>query len=99
MVKDMNVSVTLMRTIVTKDLQLFPYKKRKRQFLTPLQKHKRLERAQLLLRELKVGTTEQEIIFSDEKLFTIEAQINNQNDRVYAKSSADIEHSMRTVFR
>ena len=29
----------------------------------------------------------------------IEAQINNQNDRVYAKSSADIEDSVRTVFR
>ena len=82
MAKDMNVSVTSMRTIMTKVLQLFPYKKRKRQFLTPLQKHKRLERAQLLLRELKAGTAEQEIIFLDEKLFTIEAQINNQNDRV-----------------
>lgn len=97
--KDMNVSNTSMRTIVRKDLRLSPYKMRKRQFLTPLQKQKRLERAQILLRELKTDTAAQEIIFSDEKLFTIEAQFNNQNDRVYAKSSADIKDSVRTVYR
>ncbi|XP_076042036.1 uncharacterized protein LOC143025940 [Oratosquilla oratoria] len=97
--KDMNVSNTLMRTIVRKDLRLSPYKMRKRQFLTPLQKQKILERAQILLRELKTDTAAQEIIFSDEKLFTIEAQFNNQNDRVYAKSSADIKDSVRTVYR
>ncbi|XP_076044978.1 uncharacterized protein LOC143027553 [Oratosquilla oratoria] len=91
--KDMNVSNTSMRTIVRKDLRLSPYKMRKRQFLTPLQKQKRLERAQILLRELKTDTAAQEIIFSDEKLFTIEAQFNNQNDRVYAKSLADIKDS------
>ncbi|XP_076044989.1 uncharacterized protein LOC143027560 [Oratosquilla oratoria] len=95
--KDMNVSNTSMRTIVRKDLRLSPYKMRKRQFLTPLQKQKRLERAQILLRELKTDTAAQEIIFSDEKLFTIEAQFNNQNDRVYAKSLADIKDSVRTV--
>ena len=67
-------------------------------FIT-LKSCKRLERAQLLLRELKVGMAEQEIIFSDEKLFTIEASINNQNDRFYAKSSADIKDSVKTVFR
>lgn len=99
MAKDMNVSVTSMRTIVKNDLQLSPYKMRKRQYLTPAQKHKRLERAKLLLGELKAGTAEREIVFSDEKLFTIEATVNNQNDRVYAKSSADIDDSVRIVFR
>ena len=46
---------------------------------------------------MKSGTTDKEIIFSDE--FTIEATVNNQNDRVYAKSSAVVDESMRTVFR
>ena len=46
---------------------------------------------------MKSGTTDKEIIFSDE--FTIEATVNNQNDRVYAKSSAVVDESMRTVYR
>ena len=54
--KDMNVSVTSMNTIVKYDFKLSPYKMRKRQYLTPAQKHKRLERARFLLGELKAGT-------------------------------------------
>ena len=72
---------------------------RKRQYLTPTQKHKKLERAKLFLGELKAGTGEREIVSSDEKFFTIGATVNNQNDRVCGKSSADIGDSMRTVFR
>ena len=70
-----------------------------RQYLTHAQNHKILERTKLILRELKDGTTEQKIEFSDEKLFIIEATVNNQNARVYAKSLADIDDSVRTVFR
>ena len=71
---------------------------RKRQYLTPAQK---LERTKLLLRELKAGAAEREIVFffSDEKLFTIEATVNNQKVRVYAKPSADVDDSVRTVVR
>ena len=42
-------------------------------------------------------TDTDEIIFSDEKLFTVEAICNRQNDRVLAKSFADIPDS-RKVF-
>ena len=52
---------------------------RKRQYLEPAQKHKKLERQRFLLGELKAGTAQREIVFSDEKLFTIEATVNNQN--------------------
>ena len=38
------------------------------------------------------------IIFSDEKLFAVEAICNRQNDRVLAKSFADIPDSRRRVF-
>ena len=78
----MNASVTSMRPIVKNDLQLSPYKMRKRQYLTPAQKHKRLERARFLLGELKAGTAQREIVFSDEKLFTIEATVNNQKKKI-----------------
>ena len=46
---------------------------------------------------MTVGTTEREIVLSDEKSFTVEAAVNNQNDIVYAKSSAVIDESVRTV--
>ena len=94
----MSVSVASIGTNFKNNLQLSPYKMRKRQYLTPAQKHKRLETKNILLEELKSGTAEPEIdYFSDEQLFTIEAIVNNQNDRVYAKSLADIDNSVRTV--
>ena len=88
-----------METIAKDDLKLSPYKMRKRQYLTPAQKHKRIESDRFLLGELKAGTAQREIVFSDEKLFTIEATVNNLSDRVYAKSSEDIDESVRTVLR
>ena len=56
-------------------------------------------RTKILLNKLKAGTDTSEIIFSDEKLFTVEAICNRQNNRVLAKSSADIPDSTRSVFR
>ena len=43
-----------------------------RQHLTDLQKEKRLARAKILLKKLKASMDTSEIIFSDEKLFTVE---------------------------
>ena len=56
-------------------------------------------RAKILLNKLKAGTDTSEIIFSDKKLFTVEAICNRQNNRVPAKSSADISGSTQSVFR
>ena len=66
---------------------------------TCLKAKKLLDRAKALLRYLKAGTAEQEIVLSDEKPFIIVASVNNQKDRVYAKSSAVIDESVRTVYR
>ena len=76
---------------------MLPYKIKKRKYLTRVQKQKRLDRAKILLRDLKSGTTEQDIVFSDEKLRTIKPCVHNQNDRVYAESSAVINESVKTV--
>ena len=48
-----------------------------RDSIKPAQKHKKLKGAKILLVELKVGTTEQKIVFSNEKLFTNERTVNN----------------------
>ena len=85
-------------TIVKTDIKLSPLKLKKRQQLTVLQKRKRAERARLL-NLMKSGTPTGEIVFSDEKMFTVEAHFNPQNDRVLARHSEDIPEDMLTVYR
>ena len=95
---DMNVSDKMMRNTVKTDLKLSSLKMQTCQRLTYLQKEKRLDRAKILLNKLKACTDTDEIIFSDEKLFTVEAICNRQNDRVLTKSFADVPDSRRKVF-
>ena len=82
MANQMKMDPKSMRTIVKTDLKLSPFKLRKSQHLTVLQKKKRVNRSRLLLNLMKSGMCEEEIVFSDEKVFTVEAQFNHQNDRV-----------------
>ena len=96
--KDMDVSNTTMRTTIKTDLQLSPYKLRKHQALTTLQKQKRLDRAKILVRELKTGMAAAKIIFSNEKVFTVETKFNSQNNRVLTKCPQDIPDFLRTVY-
>ncbi|KAI6646986.1 hypothetical protein LOD99_8985 [Oopsacas minuta] len=59
---------------------------------------KRLERCI----QLKVGFapgTEDQILFSDEKLFTVEEASNRQNDRILASRSQDIPDSIKYIDR
>ena len=57
-------------------------------------KKKRIDRAKIVLRYLKAGTTEQEIVFFIKKLFTIKAYVNHHIERLYAKYSAVIDESV-----
>ena len=59
-------------------------------------KQKVINKAKILLRDLKA---EQEIVFCDEKLFTIEAYVNNHIKRLYTKYSIVIDESVRTTYR
>ena len=73
---DMNVSDKMMRNTVKTDLKLSSLKMQTCQRLTDLQKEKKLDRAKILLNKLKACTDTDKIIFSDEKLFTVEAICN-----------------------
>ena len=95
----MNISHESVRTIVEQDLKMSPYKIRTRQLLTDLQKRKRKERAKILLNRLKGGTEKGEIVFSDEKLFSVEVKFNTQNDRILGKSPKDLPDHLRFVSR
>ena len=90
------MSDKMMRNTVKTDLKLSSLKMQTCQRLTDLQKEKRLDRAKILFNKLKACMDTDEIIFSNEKLFTIEAICNRQNDRVL--SFADVPDSRKRVF-
>lgn len=70
-----------LRLMVKNELKLKAYKLQKAQLLTDNNKKVRVERSRQLLQR-HAG---QEILFTDEKPFTIEAFHNRQNDRVWAQ--------------
>ena len=74
---DMNVNDKMMKNTVKTDLKLSSLKMQTCRRLADLQKEKRLNRAKIL-NKLKACTDTDEIIFSDEKLFTVEAICNQQ---------------------
>ena len=47
---------------------------------------------------MKDGMRKEDIVFSDEQLFTVEAKFNPRNDRVLAKKSDNIPEHMKTVY-
>lgn len=71
------------RRIAKNELGIKAYKLQKAQLLTEQNKKVRVQRCRALLQRC-AGP---EILFSDEKIFTIEAFHNHQNDRIWAKNS------------
>ena len=93
--KEANISRSSMQRIVKNDLQLCPYKKQSRQLISEPSKQKRLHRGKLIFQEMERATGKV-FIWSDEKMFMVEAETNEQNVRVYAKSSKDLSVNARS---
>ena len=98
MAKEQGMSPRTMRRLVTGDLQMRPFKIQSRQLLGTATKAKRLARAKLLRKKLRDGTL-RNIVFSDEKLFTVQASFNHQNDRVLSRDRQSILEHYRQVYR
>ena len=93
-----NVSRMTIHNILKKDLKLYPYKMVKRQLLTEATKKKRLERAKLLLQRLR-DHSQPLVLWTDEKLFTVQAVHNPQNDRVWCENKDSVTIEQKTLFR
>jgi len=76
---------TVVHKIISDDLKLVCFKKKRAQDLTAANKLTRLVRAKQLLRKYPEHAV-QFIWFTDEKVFTVAPPVNLQNDRVYAAS-------------
>ena len=68
------------------------YKRHKRQLLTTLNKKKRLERCKAMLSRFTHDRHNQ-IIFSDEKVFTVQHILNKQNHRILATDKSTLPES------
>ena len=79
MAKQSKMSPRTMRRICHDDLKMSPYKLQKRQLILGATIEKRLARSKLLLKQLKNGTL-QNLIFTNEKLFTVQQAHNHQNN-------------------
>ena len=96
--KAINISHTTVQNVLEKDLKCYPYKKVKRQLLSGPTLEKRLKRARLLLHCLQ-DCMQPPVLWTDEKLFTVQAVHNAQNDRVWARNVKDIPEEHRISFR
>ncbi len=86
-----------MRSLVSKDLGFNSFKKVHVQLILEQSKVKREDRAKLLLNKLKSGT-QGPIFFTDEKLFTVEAIHNRQNDQILGRKSKEIPLKAKAIY-
>ena len=88
MASELKVSHGSMQNLVKNDLHLKSFKRRTVHFLSEKIVKKRLARSKGMLTRL--ATPLENIIFSDEKLFTIEEATNKENDRILAPTYSSI---------
>ena len=96
MARQMNVSRSTMQRALTVDLGLKALRKSQVQMLSAADKAKRVDKCRAFLRRFTVADTNK-IIFSDEKMFTVEPKLHRQNSRVYATSRADVNPAILKV--
>jgi transposase len=96
--RDLHVSHKSIQQILKIDLQLKPYKIQKVQDLTPAQKAVRLERCKALKR-LHEANDLKNLVFSDEKIFTVQQYVNKQNDRVWLEGKSNDNFDKRVALR
>ena len=94
----LGISRSSMHRIFKNDLGLTAYKKQPRQLLSAASKQKRHDRGKMMLAEMQ-RAVDNVFIWSDEKIFTVEAVTNTQNDRLYAHNAEDLPEGSRTHFR
>ena len=97
MAKDFKCSERTMRRLLKSDLNLKPFKYQRRHLINSKTKVKRLKISRQIRKFLKQRPCP-EMIWTDEKIFTIERSHNHQNDRLWAVDLEDIPENERSIF-
>ena len=95
MAQEAKVSEKTIQNLVYKDLNFCSYKLQKRYFLSISAKENRRKKAKAILNRVKFHD-HPPIIFSDKKIFTVEAAVKRQNDCILSGdlSAVPIDHKM-----
>ena len=98
MAAQLKMSPKSLRTIVRRGLGLSSYKRRKVHLISTLVREKKLSRSKGLLKRFANFGLDQ-VLFFDEKLFTVEEVSNSQNDRILSQFLSTIPDKFRYVKR
>ncbi|KAL4153798.1 hypothetical protein QTP88_001631 [Uroleucon formosanum] len=96
--REMKIPPRTMSQIIKEDLGLGAYRRSAGQRLTDALRQIRTTRAKKLLKRYAKNGHRQ-ILFTDEKIFTVEEKFNRQNDRVYAHNSREAAEKIQRVER
>lgn len=96
--KDLKVDKMAVSRTVRFDLGMKSRAVTKVQGLTTTQREKRLKRCKALLNKMKKGENGV-LVFSDEKIFTVDAVSNSRSLRYIAKSPSDVDPSIKFTGR
>ena len=94
----LKISRSSVHKIVKSTLGLFSYKRRKVHYLSAAIRQKRLLRSRMLLNRL-AERGPRNVLYSDERLFTIQEVSDCQNDRILSPTSSVIPNELRFVKR
>ena len=98
MALQLKISYSTVRRVLNEDLKMKAFKKTTTPLLSATQKRNRVIRCKQLLRRHDIRNISH-VLFSDEKIFTIEEAHNPQNVRIYAPDRQSIPRSKKQVFR
>jgi hypothetical protein len=85
-----------MSRLIRDDLHMRVHCRSKRHILTPALKAIRWTRAEHLL-QWHAENRHENILFTDEKIFTIKEQYNHQNNKIFAQTSREVKEKVPRV--
>ena len=95
---DAGVSCGAMQNVLRDNLSLSPCKKTEAQLLSWVARAKGLQRAELLLEGIGDGM-QPSVLWTDERLFTVQAVHDHQSGRVYAVNEQGVSLNGRLAFQ
>ena len=98
MARELNISTKSMSRLLSEDLGLRAYRRSTGHFFTPHLKKQKELKCKCPLQQY-ANNRHRNILFTDEKIFTIEESFNRDSDRVYALSSREAREIVPQVQR